>query len=217
MQILTKKCIVCGKKLITGTNQNKFCSRKCLYIFQDKRIARACLFCRNIGKWKRRFCSPECYSKWSLGKPNQSKTKFKKGLIPWNKGVKPDTEWYAKMRRSGFFNPKFGKDSGNWKGGKTELHTAVIGLRQYKEWRLRIFQRDNWTCQKCKARRKVGDRVVIQVHHLKPFYKIVEENNIKTTKDAIQCGELWNMNNGITLCVSCHRQTESYLVNQYTK
>ena len=34
---------------------------------------------------------------------------------------------------------------------------------------------------------------------------ILEENNIKTFKEAENCQELWNVNNLITLCRSCHR------------
>jgi len=33
--------------------------------------------------------------------------------------MKADKEWYDKMNKSGFLTPKFGKNTGNWKGGVT--------------------------------------------------------------------------------------------------
>lgn len=33
----------------------------------------------------------------------------------------------------------------------------------------------------------------------------MSENNITTVEEAINCDELWNINNGQTLCYSCHR------------
>ena len=32
-----------------------------------------------------------------------------------------------------------------------------------------------------------------------------KDNNIKTSLEAINCDELWNINNGITLCTYCHK------------
>lgn len=34
-------------------------------------------------------------------------------------------------------------------------------------------------------------------------------------EDAKNCGLLWDINNGETLCIACHRQTDSYKVNQW--
>jgi len=126
--MLTQKCIVCSKELIRSKNQNSFCSRKCFYKFQDKRIEKKCLSCDKIGKWKKRFCSQVCYWKWSKGKPNNSNTKFKKGSSPWNKDKKMDKEWYDKMRKAGFFNTKFGEYARNWKGDNAGYYAIHIHL-----------------------------------------------------------------------------------------
>ena len=122
---------------------------------------------------------------------------------PWNKG----REWKAMQ----------GKNHPNWKNGRTDLRIAIRMLYKYRQWRTSIFERDNWSCTKCGAKRKPGDRVILYVHHLKAFYQILEDNNIKTVKQAKKCDELWDIDNGKTLCFPCHRQTDSYLVNQYTK
>lgn len=38
----------------------------------------------------------------------------------------------------------------------------------------------------------------------------IEENKIKTFDMAMECEELWNINNGQTLCRPCHTKTENY-------
>lgn len=32
-------------------------------------------------------------------------------------------------------------------------------------------------------------------------------------EDAINCEELWSINNGRTLCIDCHKKTNTYLKN----
>lgn len=104
-----------------------------------------------------------------------------------------------------------GKNNPNYNGGKSVLRQVIMGLREYKEWRTNIFQRDNYTCQHCKKRGGY-----LEVDHIKPFIKIIREFNIKTNKQAQQCDELWDINNGRTLCRKCHTKTFIFLGNQYT-
>ncbi len=132
------------------------------------------------------------------------KTEFKKGQIPWNK----DRFWTKEERQkiADGLPIRMGKNSANWRGGTTKLRTSIMSLNKYKQWRTSVFKRDNYTCQKC------GTKGKIQCHHKKPIQKIIKENNIKTTGQAKKCKALWRMSNGQTLCIPCHRQTDSYLV-----
>ena len=152
---------------------------------------------------------------------------FKKGMIPWNKnkhwsegmrtklseahkGKKPSKETRIKMSLShkGMKKPWAGKfpHSGaknpSWKGGITSLRRQIYNSSELKNWRHKIFERDNYTCCEC---HKVGGE--LHSHHIKSFSKILEEYKIKTIQDAIDCKELWNINNGVTLCKKCHKLT----------
>jgi len=100
----------------------------------------------------------------------------------------------------------------NWKGGITKLTSIIRNLLESKMWIRAIFQRDNYTCQDCHKR---GGN--LEAHHIKPFCKILKEflelnNNLSPTKDKLvlinlarKYIEFWNIDNGKTLCVNCHK------------
>jgi hypothetical protein len=98
-----------------------------------------------------------------------------------------------------------GVNSNFWKGGVTLLNELIRKSLEYKIWRRNVFERDDFTCQNCG---KIGG--TLQADHIKPFSKIVEENQIKTVEEALNCPSLWDINNGRTLCLGCHKQTETY-------
>lgn len=93
-----------------------------------------------------------------------------------------------------------GKNHWNWKDGLSSLHQKIWNLAEYKQWRHKVLVRDNYTCLEC---REVGGK--LNVHHIKALQKIIKENQIKNVWEAQMCKELWNVNNGITLCEGCHK------------
>jgi predicted DNA-binding protein YlxM (UPF0122 family) len=107
-----------------------------------------------------------------------------------------------------------GNKNHNWKGGRTKLIFSIRSLPEYSIWRTKIFRRDDWTCSICKRKRIVGDRVILQADHITPLWKIIEKNHIKNIQEAISCKELWDEENGRTLCKECHKKTETYGVNK---
>lgn len=99
---------------------------------------------------------------------------------------------------------KQGSKNPSWKNGlgTTPLVHNIRMCFNYRQWRSDIFTRDNFTCQCCGKR---GGN--LNAHHTpKSFATIIKEYNIKTSQDAINCEELWNINNGITLCTACHKK-----------
>lgn len=88
--------------------------------------------------------------------------------------------------------------------GITELKSLLRQTTQYKQWRNSVFVRDDYECVFC------GVSGEINADHIKPFAVIIVENNLKSLDDAIICGELWDVDNGRTLCIPCHKATETY-------
>lgn len=128
----------------------------------------------------------------------------------WLKGKHHSEETKKKMseKKKG----KYGKLAGGWKGGKTKIRFLIPELFEYKKWRSDVFQRDNWTCQTCHLR-----GIYLEAHHIKELCKIIEEFQIKNSDNAKDCKELWDINNGITLCKNCHNLTKKGGRTMYEK
>lgn len=109
-----------------------------------------------------------------------------------------------------------GSNSPMWKGGVTKISYAIRNILEYHQWRSDVFQRDEYTCQHCGQKGSIKKNR-LEADHIKAFSKILSENNITTTEQAILCEELWNINNGRTLCHSCHIKTETYAGNSKRK
>ena len=58
---------------------------------------------------------------------------------------------------------------------------------EYQQWRKAVFQRDDYTCRICGQ--QGGE---LNAHHIKPFKDFKNER--------------FNVDNGVTLCVECHRR-----------
>jgi len=96
-----------------------------------------------------------------------------------------------------------------WKGGITPVRKQIWYSQEFQNWRNTIFERDNYVCQICGKR---GGK--LHPHHFPiTFSEILEKHQIKSLEEAIMCEELWDINNGKTLCVECHRLTPTYGVN----
>lgn len=124
------------------------------------------------------------------GQHLSSKSEFKKGMTSWNKGLK------------GY---KAGKQHWHWKDGLTSLTVKIRNCFEYRQWRSDIYHRDGFVCQICGGRSGLGKRVPLNAdHYPKLFSVIIKEHDIKTLEEALNCEELWDINNGRTLCEKCH-------------
>lgn len=97
---------------------------------------------------------------------------------------------------------RFGAEkSATWQGGITPLNFQIRNSFEMRQWRCDVFTRDNFTCQKCGVR---GGE--IHAHHSSFLFSLLlKEYHITSMAQARECAALWDINNGLTLCYSCHR------------
>lgn len=95
-----------------------------------------------------------------------------------------------------------GENNPNWKGGISSLMSRIRTNFKYRQWRSDIYYRDNFTCQDC-GDNKGGN---LEAHHIKTFSIILQYYEIATLEEALNCEELWDINNGMTLCEKCHKK-----------
>ena len=90
----------------------------------------------------------------------------------------------------------------------SNLVRLIRQMDEYEKWKRAVFIRDRFTCQLCGARN--GRKRVIEADHKVGITLLVRENKVNSVESARSCKALWDINNGRTLCHSCHEQTESY-------
>ena len=78
-----------------------------------------------------------------------------------------------------------------WEGGKTAKKKLLRTCADYKAWRLAVFKRDNFICQKCGKH-----STDLEAHHLKEVCNYPEQ--------------IFDVDNGVTLCHQCHKETDNY-------
>ena len=77
-----------------------------------------------------------------------------------------------------------------------------------KKWRIKVFERDDYTCQYCETKSGNGKAVYLEADHIKTFSDIFAQYNFNNIQEAINCKELWEIDNGRTLCRECHNETK---------
>jgi len=139
----------------------------------------------------------------------------------WGSHTEEVKERIAK-RMSGEGNPMYGKcgpKNPMW-GLKGKKHPAWVEPRKRKAtlynqirtceeglaWRKNVYSRDEYTCQICGDNRGGN----LNADHIKPLAVIVHVNRISTLQQAKNCNELWDVSNGRTLCVICHKNTPTF-------
>ena len=191
---------------------------------------------------------------------NTGRTRFKKGMIPWNKGKKWSEKMIQKLSKSHKGNKahlgklhkeetklkisqkvkklwknkeyqnktrknhkgykltekhkkkisiaheqgllksppvRRGKENHLWKGGITPINMQIRSSLGYKLWIDAVFTRDNYTCVGCGNKSSKNNPVILQADHIKPFAYFKELR--------------LDVDNGRTLCIPCHKKTDTYM------
>ena len=138
----------------------------------------------------------------------QKISKALKGLNTWSRGKKLSEETREKIseklkgreksveERKKLSESQRGEKHWNWKGGTYGTERQRIMKRmEYRLWRKSVFERDNYTCIWCFKRGGI-----LNADHIKPFAYYPE---LRFTID-----------NGRTLCRSCHIKTDTWGSNK---
>lgn len=201
---ITKPCLRCSN-LFFGLKHARYC-KNCIGTLKMKPITgyKNCLFCNKsfpyrdtllvrgdgpIKSIKSKFCSKKCSTtyknKTAICTPEQLKRKSEVTRRTF-KGKKLSKE--RRIRMSKYWS---GSNSHFWKGGVTNKNMILRESVDFSLWRESVFKRDDYTCQRCKQR---GGK--LQAHHIKRFSDYPELR--------------FDINNGQTLCKSCHKLTDNY-------
>lgn len=131
------------------------------------------------------------------GKHISPSTEFKKGNNPWvfrDKSFRHSEETKKKMSEAKKGKPHFycrGEKNPNWKGTEDKSRHRLKGQIEYVLWRTAVFTRDNYTCQNCGK-----SKCYVEADHIKPW--------------ALYPELRYALDNGRTLCLDCHRQTDTW-------
>ena len=106
---------------------------------------------------------------------------FEVGSVPWNRG----------------------KLYGKYKG----LLNKIKQSSKYRQWRLVIYERDEYKCQTC------GSKKEIRAHHKTTmkelYYAFLDQYKTLDTKQLYKQSKeyspFWKVDNGITVCHECHK------------
>ena len=171
-----KTCERCFGKFTSASGSRKACPD--------------CCKCEQCGKQMPngtdRFCGISCAGKWRYQHDDKVRQVILNGRISiearHKRGISTGNYWRGRPR----YNLR-GDKNPNWRGGtyKTSRH-VLMGRVEYKNWRLAVFTRDDYTCQICGVRGGV-----LNADHILPLY---------TNPELVL-----DVDNGRTVCVGCHK------------
>lgn len=136
--------------------------------------------------WKGKKRSEETRKKMSIAQKGRKRTPEQNEKNRQARLRNPNRYWLDKKRPDMTGNKHFA-----WKDGATPKNQQIRTSLEYKIWRRSVFERDNYTCVWCGIRGGV-----LNADHIKPFAYFPELR--------------FAIDNGRTLCVRCHRTTDTY-------
>lgn len=210
--ICYKYCPVCNEKIFYKTYERAYASivkgSKCMDCERKRRIGSGNpMFGKKLSTekkeaMKKRMSENNPFKNKHHTNETKKKMRDKKIGLPSHMTGKKHT-LISKVKMSIAASKRRGVLNNRWRGGITPLINKIRSLHQYKKWENDVIYRDNYTCQKTKI---IYKKYKLVVHHIHNFASIIKENNITTVEQALQCEQLWDINNGITLSKESHKE-----------
>lgn len=189
---IIKNCSWCGKEIKippSKNSKNNFCNRECYSKFHSKNKDTTIYICEVCGKNfqsknkenANRFCSRECYNTFH-------KIKNKNRICPvCGKSFEArtsDSKYCSQeCHLKSLHSYCKGENHWNWQGGLSKENDRHDS-QEYKEWRKKVYEKDNYCCVKCGSKNKLN------AHHILSWKHYPELR--------------YNVANGNTLCEKCH-------------
>lgn len=160
---VNKECKNCGDRFESyESDERVFCSKDCMYAWLKEEYKKGVKFQET--KRVELEC-PECGLDFEVKESQKERRKY------------CSMECYAQSMKKDYTD-----DYNKWR-------KIQESRQEYKEWRIEVFGRDNYTCRIC------GNEEKLECHHIIPMRKLWDEENTEFVTDV---------NNGITLCKDCH-------------
>lgn len=188
MRERTNKCLECGKDV-----KNKYCNISCRnrYLWKSEEYRNKTI------KWMKTTRKGRQNSFYDRKHTIESKQKASKTLSDGRMaGINNPmyNKKHSEKAREKMSNTRIRKGSSKGSNnprfidGRSLFKNSLYNEELYKTWRNKVFVRDNYTCTKCLKKKKE-----LEAHHKKSRSEFPELT--------------YDLDNGVTLCVLCHRKT----------
>lgn len=178
----------CGRSISDGHKRCKSCENKRRFkmgIFKKSQFKNKC----KCGNKKYKYATQcwNCFNKTNKGITasayKQGKTLIAKICKCGKKIMHRSTHCASCWAKIRFKNPK---NHPCWRGGKQKIRRPRK-TKKYQIWRIKVFKRDNYICQKC---HQIGGK--LEAHHIKSWVNFPKLR--------------FRVSNGLTLCYKCHKR-----------
>lgn len=195
----TCKCATCGKEFPRKKSRERFKKTYCSfnwYVSRKSILKKVnCSYCNTelirkpsrIKNSENQFCDSLCQGKF-ITKRVIIKCEYCGEAIERTPSTVSNINFCDKNCLHGYYENCLSQE-------KIDIHNRIRASKEYIDWRNATYKRDNYTCKMCGKRSEKGMAVVINAHHIRKFSEYPELRFI--------------IENGITLCDSCHKRTYS--------
>lgn len=219
---ILKKCFVCGNDFKAKRTYTRYCSNYCSvqktpekyqekikqnkWVRYDFKIDRCCSYCgakikhktSRMVRTKKSFCDFSCYRLFSKKIRKMTCIQCfacKKQVCIHSSSFKHRPRKTCSKKCKAVYI-RFLAEERRKKYGYTkhQLDRLSRYSPEAKEWRKKVFERDNYTCVLCNARNGQGYSVYLEADHIKPWAFFPELR--------------FELSNGRTLCRKCHDKTK---------